>query len=291
MHHPLMTRGLAALSLLLLAGAAPPEPAPSGDPGQEIVVRARTDEEVDRFVQALTQNARGRQIARWNDPICPRVIGLDPSHASFVVARIGAVARQFHIPVARGRCHGNIVVVVAGDADDFTAALVRRYPRLFRGRRDNLATRDEIAGLLQPRPIRWFAASATGNAEGAPIYDGIYRPSTMSRLTETTAENATLAFIIVDANKLQGLVWRQLAEYLALVALARPAMDGPYDVTTLLSIFQVRDTGGQGPRQLTSWDRNLLRGLYMTNGALSAARQRASIAAQMERAPDSTDAQ
>jgi hypothetical protein len=278
-----MIRGLAALSFLLLAGAAPPEPAAPPDvPGQEIVVRARTDEEVDRFVQALTETRRGRQIARWNDPICPRVIGLDPAHASFVVARIGAVARQFGIPVARGRCHGNIVVVVAGDADDFTAALVRRYPRLFRGARDNLAMPGEIARLLQPRPIRWFAASATGNAEGAPIIDGIARPSTMSRLTETTRENATLAFIIVDSNKLEGLVWRQLAEYLALVALARPAMDASYDSTSLLSIFQMRDGGGQGPRQLTSWDRNLLRGLYATNGALSAARQRASIAAQME---------
>jgi hypothetical protein len=286
-----MIRGLAALSFLLLAGASLQEPTPSDAPGQEIVVRARTDEEVDRFVEALTQNARGRQIARWNDPICPRVIGLDPSHASFVVARIGAVARQFRIPVARGRCHGNIVVVVAGDADDFTAALVRRYPRLFRGPRDNLATRDEIARLLLPRPVRWFAASATGNAEGAPIIDGIARPSTMSRLTETTRENATLAFIIVDANKLQGLVWRQLAEYLALVALARPAMDAPYDATTLLSIFQMRDAGGEGPRQLTSWDRNLLRGLYATNGAVSAARQRASIAAQMEHAPPLREAE
>lgn len=286
-----MIRGIAALSLLLLAGAAPPEPAPSGDPGQEIVVRARTDGEVDRFVQALTQNARGRQIARWNDPICPRVIGLDPSHASFVVARIGAVARQFRITVARGRCHGNIVVVVAGDADDFTAALVRRYPRLFRGARDNLATRDEIARLLRPRPVRWFAASATGNADGAPIIEGINRPRSMSRLTETTVENATLAFIIVDANKLQGLIWRQLAEYLALVALARPAMDAPYDAATLLSIFQMRDAGGQGPRQLTSWDRNLLRGLYLTNGAISAARQRASIAAQMEHAAPPADAE
>jgi hypothetical protein len=278
-----MIPGLAALSFLLLAGAVPQEQAPAGNPGQEIVVRARTDEEVDRFVQALTQNQRGRQIARWNDPICPRAIGLDPSHANFIVERIRAVARTFGIPVARGRCHGNIVIVVAGDADDFTASLVRRYPRLFRGARDNLATRDEIADLLRPRPVRWIAASAIGNAEGAPIIDDINRPSTMSRLTETTRENATLSFIIVDSNKLQGLVWRQLAEYLALVALARPAMDAPYDSTTLLSIFQLRDAGGQGPRQLTAWDRSLLRGLYSTNATTEAARQRASIAAQIRR--------
>jgi hypothetical protein len=68
-------------------------------------------------------------------------------------------------------------------------------------------------------------------------------------------------------------------------------VDAPYDATTLLSIFQMSDAGALGPRQLTSWNRNLLRGLTMTNGALSAARQRASIAAQMERAPTSTDAE
>ena len=277
-----MIRMLAALSLFLLAGA-PPEPAPApGDPGQEVVVRARTDDEVDRFVRALTENVRGRQIARWNDPICPRVIGLDAAHASFVINRIGAVARELGIRVANGRCHGNIVIVFAGDADDFTAALVRRYPRLFRGPRDNLATPGEIARLLEPRPVRWFAASATGNAEGAPIIDGINRPSVGSRLTEPTVGNATLAFIIVDSGKLQGLVWRQLADYLALVALARPALDATYDMATLLSLFQLRNAGRQGPRQLTSWDRSLLRGLYTTNGATSAARQRASIATQIE---------
>jgi hypothetical protein len=286
-----MKRGLAALSLLLLAGAMPSEPTPAGDPGQEIVVRARTDAEVDRFVQSLTENQRERQIARWNDPICPRVIGLDPAHASFVVGRIAAVARSLRINVASGRCHGNIVIVVAGDADDFTAALVRRYPRLFRGARDNLATPGEIARLLQPRPVRWIAASATGNSEGAPIVEDINRPSIRSRLTQSTMENATLAFIIVDANKLQGLVWSQLADYLALVALARPAMDASYDAATMLSIFQLRDAGGQGPRQLTSWDRSLLRGLYTTNASTNAARQRASIAAQMQRAGPSPEAQ
>jgi len=255
------------------------------------VVRARTDEEVDRFVHALTQAQRGRQIARWNDPICPKVIGLEPANAAFVIARIGAVARTVGIRVAQGRCRGNIVIVVAGDSDDFTAALLRRYPRLFRGPRANLATPDEVARLLRPRPVRWFAASVVGNADGAPITDGVNRISSGSRLSEPTVENSTLAFIIVDANKLQGLVWRQLAEYLALVALARPAMDASYDSTTLLSIFQLRDAGGQGPRQLTPWDRSLLRGLYRSNARLSAARQRASIAAQMEQEAARPDAE
>lgn len=233
-------------------------------------------------MEALTQSRAGRQLARWNDRICPRVLGFDAAHAAYLVGRIGTIARGLRIPVASGRCPGNVVIVVTGDADEFTRVLVHRYPRLFRSRRDNLASRAEIAQLLRPRPVRWMAASATGNADGRPILEGINRDS-FSRLRAATRENATLSFIIVDAGKLQSITWSQLADYLSVVALGRPAMDAEYDDGTVLSIFRIRDRGGRGPRRLTARDRALLRALYATNAAQSAAAQRAAIRSQVAR--------
>lgn len=274
-----MARGLAALALLLLAAAQAPEPeAPSE---QDIVVRAQTEAEIDRFVEALTQTRGAEQIARWNGQICPRVLGLAPDQAAYVAGRIGAVARELRIAVGGRGCPGNIIIVVTGDPDGFTRAVVRRHPRLFRDRNDGFASDAEIAQLLAPRPVRWIAASSPGNAFGAPAMDGVNNVYRGSRLTLATRENARFSFIVVDANRLDRIAWSQLADYLALVALARPAMDAEHDAATVLSAFRLRDLGEQGPRRLTRQDRALLRGLYTTNPAVSAWAQRGAIRRRM----------
>lgn len=270
--------GQALLALLLAVQA--PEPGAPAD--EDIVVRAQTEEEIDRFVAALTQARGADQIARWNGQICPRVLGLAPDQAAYIAGRIGAVARELRIAVGGRGCPANIIIVVTADPDGFTRAVVRRHPRLFRDRNDAFASPAEIAQLLAPRPVRWIAASSPGNAFGAPTMDGmnIYRGS---RLTLATRENARFSFIVVDAGRLDRIIWSQLADYLALVALARPAMDADYDAATVLSAFRLRDRGEQGPRRLTRQDRALLRGLYTTNPAVSASAQRGAIRRRMAR--------
>ncbi len=274
-----MMHGLALLALALLSGAQPPQ-APD-EPGQQVVVEGRSIESVDRFVASLTQTRGERQLSRWNGHICPRVVGLEPGHAAFILRRLQGLARELRIPVATRNCRGNVVIVVTGDADEFVATLVQRHPRLFRGPRDNLASPAEIAQLLEPRPVRWIAASDTGNSEGRVIYDREVNIYSASRLTLTSRENMAFSFIIVDAGRLQNLRWGQLADYLSLVALARPAMDAPYDPATILSLFRLRDQGGQPPAGLTRQDRSFLRALYTTNPATRAHEQREAIRARL----------
>jgi hypothetical protein len=272
----------AALPLLLLAAAQTPEPDPGSQ--QEIVVRAQTDEEIDRFVETLTQTRGAEQIARWNGQICPRVLGLEPGQAAYVVTRISAIARDLRIQVGGRGCPGNIIIVVTADPEGFTRGVLQRHPRLFRDRNDPFASTAEIAQLLAPRPIRWIAASTPGNAYGAPMIDGINRFYRGSRLELATRENARFSFIVVDANRLQDIVWSQLADYLALVSLARPAMEADYDSATVLSAFALRDRGEQGPRRMTSQDRALLRALYASSPAVSASVQRRAIRRRMAQA-------
>jgi hypothetical protein len=270
---------LESLAALLLAAAQPPQPAAPEE--ADIVVRAQTEEEVARFVAALTQARGAEQIARWNGRICPTLLGLEPGQASYVRERIAEAARAVRIRVGPPRCPANIVIVVTADPDGFTRAVLRRHPRLFRDRNDAFASPAEIAQLLAPRPVRWIAASSPGNAYGAPMIDGINRVYRGSRLTLATRENARFAFIVVDARALDRIIWSQLGDYLALVALARPAMDADYDAATVLSAFRLRDLGEQGPRRLTRQDRALLRGLYTTNPAVSASAQRGAIRRRM----------
>jgi hypothetical protein len=265
-----------ALALLLAA-----QPAAVEQIEPDIVVRAQTEAEIDRFVEALTQARWSGQIARWNGQICPRALGLEPGQAAYVVARISAAARDLRLQVGGRGCPGNIIIVVTADPEGFTRGVIQRHPRLFRDRNDPFASTAEIAQLLAPRPIRWIAASTPGNAYGAPVIDGINRFYRGSRLELATRENARFSFIVVDAGGLRDIVWSQLADYLALVSLARPAMDAEYDSATVLSAFALRDRGQQGPRRMTSQDRALLRALYTTSPAVSASAQRRAIRRRM----------
>ncbi len=286
-----MFNGPALVALALSAGQPPPTTEAPVEPGQNVVVEGRTSESVDRFVAALTETRGNRQLSRWNDAICPRVLGIEPGQAAFVLRRLEGLARSLHIPVATRNCRGNVVIVVTGDADEFTSILVRRHPRLFRGPRGNLASPAEIAQLLVSRPVRWIAASDTGNAEGRPFYSGIVSVSGASRITRNSREDMAFSFIIVDAAQLRGLRWGQLADYLSLVALARPVMSADYDANTILSLFRRRDAGEPPPTGLTRQDRAFLRALYTTNAALTARQQRAAIRDRLRQPAPSDEAE
>lgn len=272
-----------------MSAAEPPPGEVTEGVASEIVVEGRTEEAVERFVEALTQNERGKQIARWNSRICPRILGLVPGQASYISARIAAVARSLKIPVSSDNCRGNIIIVVSEDADNFTRILIRRYPRLFGDPRDSLASRAEIALLLQPRPVRWIAASTTVNADGTPIFDGQPRNWSASRLTMPTRENARFSFIIVDGKQLDHIILSQLADYLTMVTLARPTLDASYDASTIMSLFRIRDEGGQAPKRLTPMDLRLLKALYATNPATTAPAQRSTIRRDIKRNSGSPD--
>ncbi|UVO49313.1 hypothetical protein M0208_01805 [Sphingomonas sp. SUN019] len=261
--------------LMMLGGAAQVQPPPTltQPPTPDVVVRARTEQAVDRFVAALTQAERGRQIARWNNHVCPRVIGLPTADAAFIEKRIAEIARSVGTPVARGRCAANIVVVATDDADGFATSLIRRHPKLFRDPRSGPATRIDTDRLRQPRPVRWISASRMGNSD--------YQSA--SRLTKTSVESAILSLEIVDTKRLDRITWRQLADYLALVAFAQPKIDGDFGKDTILSIFATRDRGERGPPRLTDQDNSFLQALYRSKNAVDAEVQRSSIRGQMKR--------
>ncbi|HEY5710955.1 MAG TPA: hypothetical protein VIT38_03580 [Allosphingosinicella sp.] len=273
-----------AASLAAPALAAQTQSPETGkDEGQTITVQGRTEQAVERFVRSVTQVDRGRQLSRWNGHVCPKVLGLDPGHAAFIVNRINATARRHGIPVARGNCPGNIIIVVTAEADEFATLLAQRYPRLFGDPDAGMASPGEIARLVRPRPVRWLTGARTGNSEGRQRYDGATRIYSASRLTLSTRENAGISFAIVDAGRLERISWGQLADYLSLATLARPSMDADYDAATVLSIFAMRERGETGPPGLTAQDDQLLEALYATDAAVQAERQREQIETQIQR--------
>jgi hypothetical protein len=278
--------GLSAAIFWSAVCAAEPGLPAERSPEPEIVVTGRGIEALDRYVEELTEVRPGGQLARWNDPVCPRAVGLEAGQNAYLAARVASVARELRIPVERGACRPNILIVVTGEADAFARLLLQKHPRLFGSFGNSRPPAEAVKALQAPRPVRWLNASRWGNGQGAPLVDGNNWIYSASRLKSTTRENATLSLILVDATKVNGLGWRALSGYLAMVGLGRPPAGAvvPAGTATILSLFNDREENRRGPRDLTRWDRAFLRGLYASKPDASASAERREIRGRMKRA-------
>lgn len=290
------------LLLALLAAPAAAQPStddnvvsrPPSPAEEDIVVTGQRLEALERYVEELTEVRPGGQLARWNDPVCPRALGLDLGQNAYLALRVADTARQLRIPVARGNCRPNILIVVTDEADAFARLLLKKHPRLFGAYGNGRPPASAVAALLAPRPVRWLNASRWGNGLGAPLVDGNRNPVFFSsRLKLTTRENATLSLVVVDATRVDGLSWRALSAYLAMVALSRPPPDAeaPADSATILSLFRDRDHDQRGPGDLTRWDRALLKSLYASQADRSASSQRREIGSRLKRTLEADEEQ
>lgn len=254
------------------------------DSSNEVVVTGPVADALDRFVAELTATPNGKQIDRWNSAICAHAIGLPPDKNAFLAGHVAAAARAIRIPVDRPGCRPNILVVVTEEPDIFADRLLKRHPKLFGAYGGDMAPAAAAAALMAARPVRWLNASSWGNGQGAPVVDGnrnfVY---SMSRLQETTRENATLSLVIVDATRIEGVTWGELGSYIAMVALARPSGDVAPSGPTILSLFRSRDLGQKRPGALTRWDREFLKSLYSTKANAGASLQRSQIQSSMDR--------
>ena len=266
--------------------AAPPAPDQGqGDPRPDILVNGNTIAAVDALVASLTRADGGdeAQVARWDREICPRVLGLAPEQSALVIADIAKTARIAGLSVPKRRCRGDVIVVVTSDADGFATAMVKRHPGLFRDPRDGLAprsVRDAISG--SKAPVRWIVSTRT-EPVGGPALEGTPSAASASRLQLPVVKRLSMSISIVDAKRLSGITWQQLADYLALASLTRADMDVSYGPNTILSLFQATADGRKAPPGLTALDKAFLKSLYASTPSLGADAQRLAIRMAIQR--------
>ena len=280
---------MAALTIATAAYGQQPSPAtPTRD--ADIVVQHRTDAAIARLVAIMTDAPHGAQLARWNGTICPRVLDLDDTHAALIENRIGAVARSIGVSVASRPCTPTIVIIASTDADALARAFVEQHPGLLSDPKYGIHHGSALTEIEAPRPVRWIDGSRTGSADGNRLSGDADDESVGatiaynggSRIHRQVRENMAASLVIVDTKRLDHITWGQLADYLALVTLARPRLDAN-EPDSITSIFKARDAGVRGPQSLTPTDLSVLKGLYNTDPALGPTAQRAQIAQQIER--------
>lgn len=275
-----------ALAALILA-----TPAQAQRDNDDIIVTAPELEEAARAFarEVAAPPARENQLTRFENRVCPGVVGLNARQGQFVVDRIAQRALQLELEVGAPGCKANVLVIVTTDPAGAASALAeeQRYLMANYGVQENLNTRGAEAlndFVETERPVRWWHVSQTETADGDVLghtnpygrmistfeqeFRGVEvtRPSmaNFGRLTRPTLQAMRNVVAIVDARSVGSVRLDALADYIAVVAFAQtdPTADtAAYD--TILNLFSATPSGQTG---MTDWDIAYLEGLYTGRG-------------------------
>jgi hypothetical protein len=250
----------------------------------EIVVRGRrmSDVQADlekfvlEFVSDVAAPAVGRGYARWQQKVCIGVQNIPRDAAQFIADRISKEAMDVGLTPGEPGCVPAVSIIFAANATQLASELVTKKPRLFlplMGQGGAAATREALDAFAKSdKPIRWWHTSVPTDvhsgrpAVGAsPIGSGPddAAPTGVtegpSRIHSGIRDDLLQVIIIVDASKLQGMSWQQLADYLTMVSLAQISSDA--DLSAFDSILNLFDNP-KAYSGLTDWDQSYIRALY-----------------------------
>lgn len=284
--------GAAALALF---GATSPALAQTGQPGASsinirtegsggnIIVTGDRELEKKRVVDTLRDIAmRGRTtdraIPRFQDPICPLVVGLGDKLGADIKARIEANTRLVGHQVAAEGCTPNAFLIMVDDPE----ALVDRMRKQRRGlvnpeilRRIRATLNAEYPAITwsteiildrynneaeNARPLVGLDDANSGTA-GDLLFSNDNRFA--SRIEVTNSYARTASVVVFDAYKLDNVHLDQLADYATMRILGDPqpfAELEPNQPETILNLFRM-DPLDAAPG-LTLIDLAYLRGLY-----------------------------
>lgn len=283
------------LPIALLSTQAPAQQA-AIDPNDNIVVTGQTRdaarERAQAFIRATGVAAGDLPATRWEDPVCPKVMGLAPRQAKRVMDRFRMVATEAGVVLAGERCRSNVVISFVKDG----AALVRDLSRQSSSLLGQVAPEKRDALRNGTQPIRWWYRSELvgmgkrGRSASMPIAlagDHGNLPThgdtdslsqyTSSLISTQTMRVLTSATVVVDATKLQGRPLEAVGAFAAMVALAELKDDATRTAGTILGLFGANP----GLLDLSEQDRNFLAGVYRLRLDRTARQHRGSLVAEM----------
>jgi hypothetical protein len=251
----------------------------------EVIVRGRRLSEIeadlriyiDKFLDEVAAPARGRGYARWHRTVCVGVHNLENSAAQYIVDRISSLALDLGLEPGEPGCRPEVNIIFATNARETASFMVKKEPRVFRPMGGFAGTdlgRDALGEFASSdRAVRWWHVSMPVSAHNGGL--AMEAPATRtcgqaycppqvnvqgpSRIHNGTVDELWYVIIVVDATKLTGTTWQQLADYLAVVSLAQidPKTD-PADFDSILNLF----SNPAAYSGLTDWDRSYLHALY-----------------------------
>ena len=235
--------------------------------------------------QALSGAARDEPLPRFQDPLCPGVIGLKTDVAEAIVGRVRENAAKLRLPLADpGTCQPNIIASFVADGQEYISRLAKEDGWMFR----DMSEAERKALFQAPGKVRTWTRTVVRSRDGLPVSrrDNLAQvPETAmwmahSRIYVATRRDVLAAMVLFDRDSIEGLSVFQLADYLTMRALAGEALrDLAPSGGTILTLF---DQAENRADSLTDHDRAFLETLYSTPANLPAAATLAAVQKRLD---------
>lgn len=227
--------------------------------------RAAVEREVRSFVNAIAVKPGDESLARWQlqIPLCPLVAGLPGSDGEYILARVSKIATAAGAPLAPEHCKGNFYVIVTSDPEGVIKAWSKRDVRMFGDETDQGGTK--IREFTASSPIRVWYNTEYYKLDGTPLGNAEGRTNQSARATRLEVNNyraLSTVLAIVDARRMKGVSFGQVAAYVAMIGLAQIRPEA--NVIEAPSILNLFAGDGKAPPGLTSWDESFLKAVYET---------------------------
>lgn len=214
-----------------------------------------------RDIVVRTGNLFEEPLARFEDRLCPGVVGLADNFAATINARIRTLAADLDVRVLDDDCDPNFVVVFTEDGEAMMRRLMADNPRSFQ-----YLNSGQQADILEPGPVHVWTSVEPRTLTGMPIAQvrSLVDPPQMSawqahtRIYTRTRNDITSVMIAFDTDAVRGLTLRQLADYAVMRGLAQTRAPDDPAMDTILTLFAAETP----PLGLTEFDMAYLRSLY-----------------------------
>lgn len=255
--------------------------AAESNPPESIVVQGQR-REIARALRKLIEPTDGEQLARFEDAVCPMVIGMPRDWTASLTRIIRANVAAIGGKVGKPGCTVNAAVIFIDQPLELIKAFAESEPGYF-----NMTPRQLEKFAAVPRPVAsWHVTDMRGrdgeelgqmgSLGGVPTDAKIVRQAGSSRLYTNIREDMLVGFVVIDRMATPGKSLRQLADLATMHLLLDVNQDaGERDPGSILSLFEQRPEGAAAPKRLSRFDRGALRGFYTQRENNRSARQQA----------------
>jgi hypothetical protein len=265
------------------------------------------DETLGGFARSYVAPSRlTGKLARWVDPICPLIIGLQPDEKLAVRERLKTDARSVEAPVQPGQaCRPNIIVAFATDPQELMTKVIEEHWNLARtvfGDIDGKMHARKLSKISAPiqawygtttRDVRGFSGSQDVPWPEASRYCAPSAPCYVTQgsfLDDGIKSVFSTVFVVVDLNKVAGREIGTIADYVAMLALSQT--DAFATCRNMPSITNLLVPGCDVSLKATALsdaDLAFLRAVYKTNGGDRINLAIGDIVRKMEKSPAGRD--
>jgi hypothetical protein len=219
------------------------------------------------FARAYSGADRDVPLARFEDAVCPGILGIEQVTAEGIVGLIRQNAAELGLRLGDpATCEPNMLVMVIDDPHGYLEGLRQTKPYLFRSLDNN-----ERRHLFdEAGAVHLWQQVLVRSREGISVYPSLSLSeppwTTMhaahSLIYVPTRRDIIYSMVLIEKNAVQGLNGAQLADYVTMRGLAgdqAKRLEKPGN--TILTLF---DAGAAKPSGLTASDRIFLKTLYST---------------------------